>query len=386
MNTPIRFPKVALLVMASVFSVSVDANPWEEAIKGTTAIRISNRGDASWQQYRFVDFIDNSILVRYPGAQNADEMIAFPVSQFVEGKSRVEVRPTKALKRALEQLEDESQAAEAIKTLRPIVWPLVKALAIDEKQTNFHSFVNTYFNALIRQEKSTEANALVRHFNFKKISAQQTEMVVSLIDLLIQQSKSNVAFRLLSRLPLNEERTDLQDITIRFGKELRKSGKYVDAVSIYERLFTLENSDFRQESILWTAYCYLKADNIESANIYLSLAEKYEPRDKEFSLKRLIEGLILIREGKANDAMHSVSQGIVFSRLGLEWVSELMLTSGKAYEAVGRPEVAGNVYRELIQFYPNDPFALEAKERLALLPEPEPEPEDTTEEADAATS
>ena len=31
--------------------------------------------------------------------------------------------------------------------------------------------------------------------------------------------------------------------------------------------------------------------------------------------------------------------------------------SGGPGEAVGRPQVAESVYRELIQFYPNDPFA-----------------------------
>ncbi|MEM9026341.1 MAG: hypothetical protein AAGB06_05345, partial [Verrucomicrobiota bacterium] len=211
---------------------------------------------------------------------------------------------------------------------------------------------------------------MVEYFNFKEITAEQAEMVIALIELLLMEDNSKMAFRHLSRLPLDEDRKDLQNVAMRFGKRLRTTGKFIDAVAIYERLFTLENSPFQQESVLWTAYCYLKADDIESANIYLSLTDDYDPRDKEFSLKCMIEGLISIREGNAIEAMHSISQGIVFSRLGLEWISELMLTSGRAYEAVGRPEVAGNVYRELIQFYPNDPFALEAKERLAQLPEP----------------
>ncbi|MGB0372651.1 MAG: tetratricopeptide repeat protein [Opitutales bacterium] len=370
MNTPKIFKTLAIVAGICGLSVSALANPWEEAIKRTTAIRISNRGDTAWQQYTFVDVIDNSILVRYPKSQNSAEMIAFPFSQFAEGKSRVEVRPTKVLRRALEQLNDETQAKDGVDTLRPIVWPLVKALDIDEAHTNFHRFVRTYFDALVKQEMSAEANAMVRYFDFKNITAEQTEMVVSLIELLLKQGKSKQAFRHLGKLPLTEERKDLQDITVKFGQRLRAAGQYEEAVSIYERLFTLENSEFRQESILWTAYCYFKAGNMESANIYLSLSDKYEPRDREFSLKRLIEGLILIQDGKPTEAMHSISQGIVFSRLGLEWISELMLSSGKAYEAVGRPHVARNVYNELIQFYPNDPFAQEAELRLAELPDP----------------
>ena len=306
-------------------------------------------------------------------------MIAFPLEQFVPGQMKIEVRPNDKVKTAFGQLADPETAKDAVKKLRRTVWPLVKAINIAPGQTDFDEYIDAYLNALIATETANEAKALVRFFDYKKITLSQTSAVVSLVKLFLEKERSDEAFRLLGRLPLNEERKDLQDVAVRFGKQLRGLGRFEDAVSVYEKLFTLENSEYRQKSILWTSYCYLKLGNLSSANIYLSLAEDFEPRDQEFSLKRLIEGLILLESGDATKAMHSISEGVVFSRLGLEWISELMLLSGKAYEAVGRPHVAVNVYKELIQFYPDDPFAKEAEQRLAELPDAAAETESTVE-------
>ena len=360
--------KSAAVVIASLgFVLSASAQAWKDAIKAQVPVTVFNRGDLQGKPYIFVDFIDDSLLLRSPSAQNQREMIAFPIAQFVPGQMKSELRANKTVEEAFKQLTDPETAADAIGVMRRTVWPLTKVIDIAPSQTDFDEYIDAYLNALIATETANEAKALVRLFDYSKITPSQTRAVVKLVELFLQKERSEDAFRLLGRLPLNEDRKDLQDIAVRFGKQLRDLGRYQDAVSVYEKLFTLEKSDFRQKSILWTSYCYLKLGNLESANIYLSLADDFGPRDQEFSLKRLIEGLILLESGDATKAMHSISEGVVFSRLGLEWISELMLLSGKAYEAVGRPQVAVNVYKELIQFYPEDRFAKEAEQRLADL-------------------
>ena len=373
MNTPSYIRKIlavsaAFMVGAAGYAQGQDnSKPWEEAVKRTTAIRIKAKAENEWRNLTMVDYLNRSLLVRLPKATNSKEMIAFPIKEFRSGRLQVEARLTKRMQQGLDFLEGENTLLQGIEILRPIVWPLIKALELPSAQTNFHEYIDLYLGALIQAKLADEAKAMVDYFNFKKISVGQTSRVVELINLFVEIGRSRVGFGMMSRLPMDAERADLQEIALDFGTQLRLQGRYKDAVAAYERLFTLEGGLYREKSILWSAYCSSKLGNYDSANVYLSLSEKFKPSEVEFSLKRLIEALILLDTGKPVEAMHAVSQGVVFSRLGLEWIAELMLTSGKAYEAVGRPEVAANVYRELIQFYPEDRFAMEAKELLEKL-------------------
>ena len=355
------------LVSAPAFSE--EENTWDKELDNTVSIRILNTSNDELELYTMLDFVAGELICKHPDAQSANEWVTYPIAVFEQNNLSLQLRPSQRLQSALDMIRSDETVDGGVEILRPIIWPLVKAIDIPETFSDFHRYINLYVDALLRLELIDEAEAMIDYFDFNKINAQKTELVLQLVRIYLQQGRADDGARYLGKLPLDGSQNDLQVIAKDFGKKLRESGRYIEATSVYERRYTLEDSEFQQESLLWTAYCFVKAGRLDSAQIYLSLADDFEPRQIEFSLKRLIEGLIFLESGQSQNAMSSVSQGIVFSRLGLDWISELMLLAGKSYEAVGRPEVAANVYRELIQFYPTDQFADEARNLLAALPE-----------------
>jgi TolA-binding protein len=50
-----------------------------------------------------------------------------------------------------------------------------------------------------------------------------------------------------------------------------------------------------------------------------------------------------------------------------KWQATALLEAGKAQEALGRAQQAATSYRKLLDTYPDDPHAAEAKRRLAAL-------------------
>ena len=357
------------ILLASVFfmaSLSGQSNAWDGLINRSVDVKFCKSDDINYRTFELVDFQERRVLLRFPGDRNGG-MIGFPLVEFQQGSLFIRVEPEGNLEAGLDIIAVNGDMGTVIPLMRPTVWPLIKFMALPRSSTNFHTLVEAYFKALIAEGLVDEAFAIVNEFDFNQIDVALFRNVMGVVDLLLEKGREEDAGRLLARLPLENPALGLQEVAMQIGDRLRMGGFFGQAIGIYERIYTLPETRFREKCLLWISYCYMEEGNFDSAKIFLGLVGNIDRRLPEYSLMKLVESKIYFEENQIRDAMTAVSQGIVFSRLGLEWSEELMFTSAKAYEAVERPWVAEKIYEELILFYPSSSWSDQARRRLQEL-------------------
>jgi len=71
------------------------------------------------------------------------------------------------------------------------------------------------------------------------------------------------------------------------------------------------------------------------------------------------------RKKEFENAIKEVTEGIVSSRVGLDWLPEALLMAAVGYESVQANESANNIYRQMIVFYKDTHWAAYATKKLS---------------------
>ncbi len=299
-----------------------------------------------------------------PGdALNPGERVFIPLDDIQEFK--LVFSPNEEQARTLERLRsDEATDPADVADLRATVWPMVQYLPLPEEHFNIHPLVNDYLQALLDLDLLDEAYAMILEIPLARVNPAYVQYTLTLANKLVEADLNTRGLALLGIVPLQEEDEELLRILIRYARDFREQDELDEALILYDRIRSLPHSPVYKEALLWTAYCNVRLDRVESARLFLQEARPIEPRDPEFSLHQLVLARIALADQKFRKAMEEVSQGVVFSRIGFAWVPELLYVSGICYQALGEPHTAANVFGQLQLFFPSQKWAERGQERL----------------------
>jgi tetratricopeptide (TPR) repeat protein len=273
--------------------------------------------------------------------------------------------------------------------LRPIVYPLIKLAPIPKyfgstRISYFQDHVEYLLEALLEAAKSEkipenyqtnfmyEAFAIVYMLPLYELDNKEfIRKALSLVALLAKTGRdkdSDRANYLLNLIPFDKDDEESVIAFFNVAENFRSSGNYPKALEIYEQFFPLTSHVKYREACLWSAFCRASSTPPQFGASQLSLdkfIDTYKkegrnepPRDsKYYSLWRLVEAILYYRDplDKLDLAMDRISEAVVYSRIGYEWVPEILALSAQCYAKKGFNETASNVFRELKVFFPKHP-------------------------------
>ena len=334
---------------------------------GEVPVQVSSGGRASAS---FLLGIQGGELELRPAdAANLSERVFIPLDQIQEFELEFEF--PEDLQEARMALRTGEPEAEQLDILRPYVWPVVKYLPLPEDRFNIEPLVDEYLGYLIQLDMLDEAYAIVLEIPLSRVLPKYIQHTLDLSEKLVAAGLNSRALALLGIVPLSEEDDTLLQLLMQYAGQLRSDDNLDEALILYDRVRSISGNRFARRAILWTAYCNVRLGRVESARLFLEEAGDLQPRDPEFSLNQLVLARIGLRDEDFHEAMEQVSAGVVFSRIGYEWIPELLYTTGLCYESQGNPQTAKTVYNQLILFFPSNRWTKSGEERLGLIQEAE---------------
>jgi outer membrane assembly lipoprotein YfiO len=143
-----------------------------------------------------------------------------------------------------------------------------------------------------------------------------------------------------------------EDAQLKLGEALKKSERYEEAVQAYHKIVDdYPNSKFATKAMYEEAYCAYKASlkpayDSNATNNAIKTFEKFVDKNKDTSLSQ--EAVKTMKRLKDN-------------------VSEKSFEAAQFYEARGKTESGIIYYQDVIDTYPDSPFAAKAKIRIEEL-------------------
>ena len=293
-----------------------------------------------------------------------------------------------ALQRA-QSLIFQGEYIRGLHELRPIVYPLIKLAPIPKYFGNtrisfFQDHVEYLLQALLEAANSEkvpenyrtsfmyEAFAIVYMLPLYELDNKEfIRKSLSLVALLAKTGRpkdSERANYLLNLIPFDKNDEESVIAFFNVAENFRSSGNYPKALEIYEQFFPLTEHVKYREACLWSAFCRASSTPPQFGASQLSLDKFIDtfkkegktepPRDsKYYSLWRLVEAILFYRDplDKLELAMDRISEAVVYSRIGYEWVPEILALSAQCYARKGFEDTATKVYQELKVFYPKHP-------------------------------
>jgi len=272
-------------------------------------------------------------------------------------------------------LEDES-FEEALRLLRPIAYPIVQYLNIPPSQFNGFLAVELLFEALVGANRFDEALALVNEIPVAQLSPEVLQLSFHFANKLIIEGRNTDALTILNKLPVSEEEQQYFPDVMKFADLLRKTGQarqdnglIFDAMKLYAKILQVPDNKFSEMASLWIAYCNIHLGKIESARIFIEKTEGITTQSKAYSLKRLIDAKIALREEDFLLAIEQVSKSVVYSNFSDSWAPEILYLTAYCYENLENVKTAAEIYGEVVLLYPSSKWADKSEERLARFPE-----------------
>lgn len=335
---------------------------------GNAPIRVINKTQdpASTQELTLVNLDRNELILRFPNRQGE---VGLPIDT---ENLKLEIIFPDSVNKAYKQI-DNAEYEEAITTLRPMVYPLMKYFDIPPENMNLHEIVERYTFALVSANGHEEEVETL----FKRIPLEKAPPVFSLhalrfVTKLVEQEKKQEALRLLNRIPMDKDSTPMLKLVLKFADELREGGNLNEALFLYDRLQQAKGTPQAEIAQMWSAYCNVSLDRSQLALILLERVGKLKPEDDAYSLGQLVLGKIELQDLDYMNAMEEIAKGVVAADVSFNWTPELSYNAGYCYEKLDAPDTAREIYNEIMLFYPESKWAREAETGLTRLPPPAP--------------
>lgn len=357
--------------------VEPDRNWWEQF--GQTFLPVVIESGNRTADAELMGILGGEIELRPGDAHNPSERVFIPLDDIQEFRLRFE--PSDPTQEILERLKNLEAEPKDYASARKTIWPMVPYLLLPEDRFDIHPLVETYFNALIETDQLDEAYALALRIPLARVNPRFVQYTLNLAEKLVADGMNTRGLALLGIMPLVSGDDPLLKILNQYAGNFREQEQLDEALILYDRIRSIPESPLYKEALLWTAYCNVRLDRIQSARLFLDEARPLAPRDAEFSLHQLVLARIELNEENHRQAMEEISQGVVFSRIGYTWIPELLYVSGVCYEALGKPKTALTVYDQLELFFPSQKWAGKGRERRLTLEQKTEAVSDTPEPA-----
>jgi len=368
-----RFIAIASFLVASA-TAALAQDYFRQYGNNPVPVKNLSQGQNSQEVLTLVGLDRGDLVLRFP---NRPGEVGLPLD--TEGLS-LQVQFPNEVPQAYGQIEG-GEYKEAITTLRPIVYPLMKYFEIPPENMNVHEVIERYIFALISDKGHEEEVAeLIRRIPLDTAPPVFSLHALRFVTQLVEQGEQQQAIALLNRIPMgadNEANNEaMLKLVMQFADDLREDGALDEALFLYDRLQQVEGTEQAVLATLWSAYCNVTMERYQLASIFVDEAGNFTPEDKPYSLAQLVRGKIKLERLDYRAAMEEVAQGVVAVDVSYNWAPELIYTTGLCYENLDFPDTAREVYNEIVLFYPESKWAQAAEEGLMRLPPPAPKTDD----------
>jgi len=300
--------------------------------------------------------------------------------------------------------------AKDVADMREIMYPLLHYLEIPPNYFPIHEQSLAFVNLLIGKEHYLEALTLLGTINLSALEKNGyrdfSDLALDLVAKVISSNPNHVdsALKLLAKVNVRASNGNDHQAMLDLADSLRKLRQYSHAIKVYGRLGTivapLPSSPLKERVRLWPIYCYFKVSEayskrpdaaskkaasqyLNAARTYLAAIDKKPPArvTNEFSLYKLQRALLYLRyarmqeqtggksaESYYNQSVIEITEGIVSSRVGLDWLPEALLMAAYGYEKLDAKKSAENIYRQMQVFYKGTQWEKIATARLGAAP------------------
>ena len=370
-RSPKKRPLTAVLLascmaVASMASLNAENAYWTEY--GSLPIYVEQNNYGKTQTLKFVEYQNESLVAELEMPNPDGTVTIAEVSQpATEGL-------VKTLSFKLENFRQASDLAEAgnledaLELMRPEVYPLVKFYMIPESFAQLHQPIRSLIDTLVNAGEYAEAEDLVQRIALDQVSPEYSFSAVRLMNAFLLAKDFDGAARMAERLPVHDIYTGNIMPVINTADALRGAGQYDAVIPLYQDIKQAVPEDKQRDIDMWLAYSLVLADRLEEGQAIIDSLREPKPKEKQFSLYKLLQGSNEYRRGNFDLALDTLTRGFVRAQTSYSWVPEMMFLIGDCYRHSGDITAARNVWTEITILYPDVPWADRSNESLAQLP------------------
>jgi len=355
-----------LLLSASLTAASVSAqeiNPhWIEY--GNEPVLIQQNNNGATQVLNFVGFEDGMLIAELEGGVGE---VSLPVSESMVQTLRMDNSQMPEINRMINQ----GNYTGALTLLRPKAYPLIKFHQVPESFTQMHVPIRTLIDTLILDTELSEAEDVLHRIQLDKVGLKYSESAINLMNAYLNAGNFDAAAKMTKMIPVSGEYAVNIRPIVDAADALRAAGKYEAVIPLYREIETVVSDEVKANVRMWLAYSLVLANRLDEASPMIDALEEPQPKERLFSLYKLLQGSREHRNGEYGKALDVLTRGFVRAQTSYVWVPEMLYLIGDCYARSEDYLAARNVWTEIAILYPDSPWAGQAESSLEQLPKPE---------------
>lgn len=349
---------VGALSIGLLHSAVAQNKYWQQY--GSLPVLMQQQNNGSTQVLKFVTFKDGLLVAELDGGVGE---VSLPVSESMVKSLRLAVDTEKA--RALVDAEDYTTA---VTLLRPEVYPLIKFHQVPDTFVALHVPIQLLINTLIRAGELSEAEDIINRISLIKVGISYSQCTIRLMNAYIAAKDFNSAARIAKILPVDGIYTPNMSAVADAADALRGAGQFDEVIPLYRAMEEVVTGETLINVRMWLAYSLVLSDNLAEATPMIEAMVEPEPKERLFSLYKLLQGSKAHREERYKDALDLLTRGFVRAQTSYVWVPEMLYLIGDCYARAEDNIAARNVWTEIVILYPDSPWAENAQTSLDKLP------------------
>ncbi len=341
-------------------------NPyWAEFGNKPVYVEQSNRGAEN--KLKLIDFKDNMLVSEMTIDGNLAEM-SLPANESLFKTLQFNLREMQQANKLIRN----NNYADAVKILRPVVYPLVKFSQVPELFTQLHTPLRTLIDSLINSGELSEADDLLSRIPLDKVDIKYSQLATELMSRYFAENDYTAAARIARNLPKGGTYSANITQVVNAADALRGAGEYEAVIPLYREIEGSVPEDMRKNVRIWLAYSLVLADRVDEASPIIDNMQEPDAKDRLFSLYKLLQGSREHHNGHYEKALDLLTRGFVRTQTSYVWVPEMLYLVGDCYAQAENATAARNVWTEITMLYPKSRWSKRAAESLDRLPKSTP--------------
>ncbi|WP_269526399.1 tetratricopeptide repeat protein [Coraliomargarita parva] len=349
------FPIIASFALA-------ENSYWTEFGRQPVYIQQNNFGNV--QTLKFTKFKDGMLIAELDGGVGE---ISLPVSESMAQSLTLQLEN---IQQAREMMANQNYVG-ALAILRPQAYPLIKFHQVPDTFTQLHVPVQMLIESLILSGELDEALDILQRIQLDTVSPRYSQYGIRLLNLYMDQGDIDHAVEICRMLPVKGQYAVNISPIIDAADKLRAAGRYAAVIPIYREVETFVEGEALDNIRMWLAYSLVLNNQLEEGNTIFDKLEEPDPKERLFSLYKLLQGSREYRKAEYGKALDNLTRGFVRARTSYVWVPEMLYLIGDCYARDLKPVSARNVWTEITILYPDSPWAARASSSLEKLSTPE---------------
>ncbi|MGJ8638109.1 MAG: tetratricopeptide repeat protein [Opitutaceae bacterium] len=348
---------IATLAIGLTQSAFAQNQYWQQY--GDLPVLMQQNNNGAKQTLKFVAFKDGMLVAELDGGVGE---VSLPISESMAKSLRLAIDTRKAV-----NMIDTENYVGALKLLRADVYPLIKFHQVPDILVQLHGPLRLMIDTLVDAGEFAEAEDVIMRLELDKVGVKYSESGIRMMNAMIKAEEYDAAARIANILPVSGDYAINITPIIDAADALRGAGKFDAVIPLYRAIESVVPEDARANVQMWLAYSLVLADRLEEASPILDKLVQPEPKERLFSLYKLLQGSKAHREQQYSEALDLLTRGFVRAQTSYAWVPEMLYLIGDCYSHSEDLVAARNVWTEIVILYPNSPWASSAQTSLDKL-------------------